>query len=631
MKKLSTILVLSLTLFLSFVAPTKVQAEVEEIDLTGIDLLAQGRVDSETIAGGTVFVKKGDHILYHKSYGYAHKYDRTSEVDETRALLENPRMMENDTLYDLASVTKVMATTQAMMMLVSQGLVDLDEPVATYMPEFGQNGKETVTSRDLLTHTSGLAQWKPTFLYTNTREGEKEIIMSQGLDLGKGNYYYSDLGFMSLAFLIEAVTGQPVEVYLHENLYGPLGLTDTMYVPLENGVSKERIAATSLGNPYEWRMSNQRDYNVGYNTSVDQEAFDAFEGWRHYTLIGEVNDGNAGMANEGIAGHAGLFSTTSDLSVFGDLMLNGGTLNGIEFYDEATFNEFTSAQEGLPTRGLGFYVASNASATSGYVGQYGSEQTFGHDGFTGTQVIFDKTYDLQIIILTNKQNVGPYNANASYYSTYSMSREISTLVYETVIDAIENASKDILQEVYDETLLLDLTLFTPTSASALSATLTSAYEVLVDEYAIQTEIDTALLDLNNAIQALVPLGDKTILESLIGLAENLDLTNMTEASVAALQTALLSAKEVLAEENVDQSTIDEAVVTLEAAIDGLFEVETEEPIDNPEDVDEEQVPEETDDATLPATGSTAIFAYTGIGTILMGLVLLLKNKFELFY
>lgn len=424
MKRMLALASSALLLASTLILPTTAAAEEATVDLSAIDEIAQRRVDNGTTPGITVLIKRGDELLYNKSFGWAYLYDMGEK-------LENPISATNDTLYDLASVTKVMATTQAIMKLYDEGRIELDIPVTNYLEGFGINGKENITTRQLLTHTSGLPQWEPTFLYVNTREGEREYVNNLDMMFTPGTYRYSDLGFYTLGFIIENITGQPLEMYLEENIYGPLGMTDTMYVPLGNGIDPNRIAATSWGNPYEWRMSNQRDWNVGYDTTEHQEAFDTFDGWRWYTLRGEVNDGNAGMAMEGIAGHAGLFSTASDLSILGELMLNGGERNGIRLYSEETLDLFTSMQPGIPNRGLGWRVGGSNPGT-GFVGDYATENTFAHDGFTGTQVVFHPDYDLQVIVLSNKQNYGPYNDLGSYYSTYALSREINNAAIEAI-------------------------------------------------------------------------------------------------------------------------------------------------------------------------------------------------------
>lgn len=431
----STLILMISNLFL----PSLVSAEESTTDLSAIDEIAQRRVDNGTTPSVTVLVKQGEEMLYHKSFGWSYLYDMGIK-------LEKPIKSTTDTIYDLASVTKVMATTQAVMKLVDEDRLDIEAPVANYLEGFGIKGKENITSRELLTHTSGLPQWEPTYLHVNTREEEKEYVNDLDMMFASGTYHYSDFSFIILALIVEEITGQPLEVYLEENIYGPLGMDNTMFTPLEKGIDSTRIAATSWGNPYEWRMSNQRDWDVGYDTSEHQEAFDAFDGWREYTLIGEANDGNASMANEGVAGHAGLFSTTSDLSILGEAMLNNGELNGIQLYSQEIIEQFTTMQEGLPNRGLGWRVG-KATPGTGFVGDYATENTFAHDGFTGTQVVFHPDYDLQVIVLSNKQNYGPYDDFGSYYSTYALSREINNAVFEVILTDAEKYPPELAEEI----------------------------------------------------------------------------------------------------------------------------------------------------------------------------------------
>ena len=148
---------------------------------------------------------------------------------------------------------------------------------------------------------------------------------------------YSDFSFMTLGFIVEAVTGQDRDVFVKENVYEPLGMTSTTYKPLENGFTEDQIAATSLGNPYEYRMVDEENWpDVGYDCTKDAEAFEDFDGWRDYTLIGEVNDGNAGMGGQGVAGQAGLFSTAHDLGILLQCMLKGFEYIGVRLYSLET-------------------------------------------------------------------------------------------------------------------------------------------------------------------------------------------------------------------------------------------------------------------------------------------------------
>lgn len=396
---------------------------IDKNDLSKIDDLVNENIKNGTFPGGVVLVAKDGKIVYEKAFGGSQKYDMGKE-------LEKPRKTSVETIYDLASVTKVMATTQAIMKLSYEGKLDVNDKVIKHIPEFGKNGKENVKIKDLLTHTSGLTPWKPTFYYASTPEEELKFICDLPLEYETGtDRKYSDFSFMTLGFIVEAVTGEKLDEYVENEIYKPLGMDDTMYVPLNKNASlKDRIAATSWGNPYEYKMVD--DDNFGY---VCEEEAEDFKGWRDYTLIGEVNDGNAWYANKGVAGHAGVFSTASDLSKLGQLILNGGTYNGVTLYDQATVDEFTSIQSKFG-HGYGWEI-NRGGENSGYMGKYANDNVFGHTGFSGTQVIFDKENDLQIISLTNKQNNG-VNESGSYPSTFKFSRELCNIVYESIMPEI---------------------------------------------------------------------------------------------------------------------------------------------------------------------------------------------------
>lgn len=396
---------------------------IDKNDLSKIDDLVNENIKNGTFPGGVVLVAKDGKIVYEKAFGGSQKYDMGKE-------LEKPRKTSVETIYDLASVTKVMATTQAIMKLSYEGKLDVNDKVIKHIPEFGKNGKENVKIKDLLTHTSGLTPWKPTFYYASTPEEELKFICDLPLEYETGtDRKYSDFSFMTLGFIVEAVAGEKLDEYVENEIYKPLGMDDTMYVPLNKNASlKDRIAATSWGNPYEYKMVD--DDNFGY---VCEEEAEDFKGWRDYTLIGEVNDGNAWYANKGVAGHARVFSTASDLSKLGQLILNGGTYNGVTLYDQATIDEFTSIQSKFG-HGYGWEI-NRGGENSGYMGKYANDNVFGHTGFSGTQVIFDKENDLQIISLTNKQNNG-VNESGSYPSTFKFSRELCNIVYESIMPEI---------------------------------------------------------------------------------------------------------------------------------------------------------------------------------------------------
>ena len=396
--------------------------------------------------GAVILAVKDGEIVFEKAYGYAHYYDAdyqaegSSYANPVYVKTNQPREMTTDTLFDLASVTKVMATTQSIMVLVDQGRLNVDDKAAQYLPGFEENGKGDITIAQLLTHSSGLPQWEATFLYCDSKEEQLEYIKNLKLvddyKTDGSEPKYSDFSFMTLGFIVEAISGQDMDVFVKENVYEPLGMNSTTYKPLENGFDKTQIAATSLGNPYEYRMVDEENWEgVGYDCTKDAEAFAAFTGWREYTLMGEVNDGNAGMGGQGVAGHAGLFSTARDLSVLLQCMLNGGEYNGVRIYSPETVKLFTERhttyqenhtdKNGNPALseefGYGFKLDQS------WMGESATENVFGHDGFTGTNVFADPDNQYIFICLTNKMQAGFRQSTANgapedvsnYYNTSS--------------------------------------------------------------------------------------------------------------------------------------------------------------------------------------------------------------------
>ncbi|MGI9079051.1 MAG: serine hydrolase, partial [Gemmatimonadaceae bacterium] len=297
----------------------------------------------------------------------------------------SPAPNEN-TLWDLASLTKVVGMTTAMMQLTSRGLVDLDAPVRRYLPAFAGAGKQRVKVRDLLTHSSGLPAWRPLYKEATSPENALAIVLATPLDTVPGSRMeYSDLGAILLGRIVEVVTKQRLDLYLAENVFGPLGMSSTFYKPGSTNLS--RIAPTE------------------------------FDPWRQRHLRGEVHDENA-FALGGVAGHAGLFSSAHDLVLFARMLLQrgvgggdwgvGGVRSGPEspkrsarIVPAGTLREFTRVQDSsLSHRALGWETASGASSA----GRLMSRTAFGHTGFTGTSLWIDPSRDLFVILLTNRVN-----------------------------------------------------------------------------------------------------------------------------------------------------------------------------------------------------------------------------------
>lgn len=279
------------------------------------------------------------------------------------------------TIWDVASLTKVVGMTTAMMQQVERRAIALDAPVQRYLPEFAGPGKEAVTIRHLLTHTSGLPAHRTLWTESETAEQARQIVLSTRLDTVPGTrYVYSDLGAMIAGWVIERVTGQSLDLYLQAQVFGPLGMVDTRYHPPASDLA--RIAPT------------ERDP------------------WRNRHLRGEVHDENAFRLG-GVSAHAGLFSTGADLARFAQMMLNGGELGGARVVRPQTITEFTRPQDPARShRALGWETPNGTNSAGRVLGC----PAFGHTGFTGTSIWIDPSRDLFVVILTNRVN--PTRANS---------------------------------------------------------------------------------------------------------------------------------------------------------------------------------------------------------------------------
>ena len=330
---------------------------------------------------GAVFLVSRYGMLYEdRAFGHA----QLNDYEGRR--LASPPPMTRETMFDLASVTKVMGTTMGIMRLVDEGRVDLDAPVYRYLPDFRDVHKDSITVRHLLSHSAGLVQWQPLY-YHASNEGEAyRVIRDMPLQWGVGEgRHYSDFSFMLLGYIAERVSGQRLDVFLDSAIYRPLGLDSTTFVPKQHGFT--RFAATEQGNVYERHMVY--DSTFGYRYLGDPTAWN---GWRHYVLNGEVDDGNSYYAHGGIAGHAGLFSTAGQLRVLMDLLVNGGSAK-TRILSADVIHRFLTRDR-----------------YDNYLGWMRSpalpEGSFYHTGFTGTYVLGVPKYGLSVILLTNRQNMG---------------------------------------------------------------------------------------------------------------------------------------------------------------------------------------------------------------------------------
>ena len=367
--------------------------------IVSADSIVQASMASGSFPGAEMVIAVNGKVLQNRAFGYA----QLNDFDGHR--LASPRPMRTSTMFDLASVTKVMATTFAMMMLVDQGKLNVDAPVYTYLPDFRGPHLDSITVRHLLTHTAGLVQWQPLYYHASNKAETYRVIREMPLQWGVGEgYHYSDLGFMLNGFIVEHITGQSLEAFLEKNLYHPLGLTHTVFNPRQHGFTE--FAVTESGNAYEHHMVYGPNFGYGYKGDPK-----SWNGWRTHVDDGETNDGNSWYANGGMAGHAGLFSTGADLRVLLDLLNNRGTYGGKRYISAAVIDRFLA-----PNAHLAWMQPRDLPPTS-----------FSHTGFTGTYVLGVPDVHLSLVLLTNKQNMGT-NAQGNFSNLAPMQAAIAKVL-----------------------------------------------------------------------------------------------------------------------------------------------------------------------------------------------------------
>ncbi len=407
MKIFLSLSLLFLSLSFGFSQKKKVASLQKEVSR-----ILEKQIAEKKIPGAVIAIKKGDKWLMKKAFGYAQVKD-----SETHWMAQ-PEKTSTEHLYDMASLTKVIGTTTAIMLLVDNNQLSVDDPVGKYLEAFNTGEKKDIRIRHLLTHTAGLITWYPLYYKCKNKQETYQLIDELPLATGVGeSRNYSDLGFILLAEIVEKISGLSFEAFLESRIFKPLSMENTMFRPLDKS-EKYKIAATSHGNPYEHRMV--RDSTLGFTRpEIDPNSWN---GWRNYTLKGEVNDGNAWYANEGISGAAGLFSTIDDAQKLVDMLRNKGMANGKQFISEKTVDLFLTRDK--YKNGLGWMM----DPTNSFM-KNAPARTFGHTGFTGTSIAVIPETNISIILLINRQNVGLQPSQA-YYNPNSIREEIFNAVMD---------------------------------------------------------------------------------------------------------------------------------------------------------------------------------------------------------
>lgn len=422
--------------------PTLIDALDEGAGNANFDLIDQ-IIEAEIANGYTsaeVIVVSSGKVLKQSAFGVVDSYTK----DGTRITDGVP--VTNDTLYDLASITKMFATNYAVQKLVSDGTLDVSNKVNYYLPGFVDGaddaikGKDDLTLREVLEHQAGFPadpqypddEYNPADpntrlpntnpLYTQNRDEVLQKIIETPLQYAPGTKTrYSDVDYMLLGFIVEAVTGQRLDAYVKENIYAPLGLTHVTFNPLQNGFTKDDCAAEELN-------GNTRDGTVNFNNI------------RTETIQGEVHDEKAFYCMDGVSGHAGLFSNAHDLATLAQVMLNRGGYGTVKLFDEATVDQFIKPKDTDASYGLG-WRRKDVSTYAWVFSPLSDTSTIGHTGWVGCAIAIDPVHNTIVATLSNKKNtlvLDPVGAPDDFIGDHYLTANYG-MVSTLAMDALSNS------------------------------------------------------------------------------------------------------------------------------------------------------------------------------------------------
>ena len=394
---------------------------VSSVALARMDSVIADEIAQRRLPGAVVLVGRKERVIWQKTYG-------------SRAVEPAREVMTMDTIFDVASLTKVVATATSIMILVERGKLRLSDPVSLYIPELKGEGRESITIEQLLIHRSGYA---PDFdlreRWTGYDEAIKRLIKEPLRNPPGTRFIYSDIGFIALGEVVKRVSGMPLDQFAKQNIFVPLQMRDTGFRPA--ATLRARIAPTE-------KRRGQLSYLGDTPADIGADG----DMW----LRGQVHDPTSYRMN-GVAGHAGLFSTAKDLAIYAQMILNGGRIGGVRILSPLTVAEMTRPRlisNAGNTRGLGWDINSSFSTNRGELFPLGS---FGHTGFTGTSIWIDPSSQMFIVFLSNrvhpdgKGDVGPLRGRVASIvagaitdaSVAQHAREQSASYYAEIVKAMQ--------------------------------------------------------------------------------------------------------------------------------------------------------------------------------------------------
>ena len=395
-----------------------------------LDEFVQAEIKAGLPSAQIAVIKDGNLEIL-SSYGYVNNYNQDGSE------IKDKIKVTDETVYDLASNTKMYATNYAIMKLVSEKKLNLDDYVYKFYPEFTGNNKEKVQISDLLKHQAGFPPDPQYFndkydkddgisngkndLYAIGKENVRKAIMKTPLIYEpKTSTKYSDVDYMLLGLIVEKVTSKDLDTYLKENFYNKLNLKKTTFNPLKYGIAKNVVAATELN-------GNTRDNTINFVNA------------RKYTIQGEVHDEKAYYSMGGVSGHAGLFSNAYEVAKLAQIIINEGGYDNIKFFDKTTLDNFVKPKDINASYGLGWRRQGDFIYKWAFSG-LASRETVGHTGWTGTLTVIEPSQNLVIVLLTNAKNsrvIDPAKKPNDFYGNHYYTTNYG-VISSIIIDAYSN-------------------------------------------------------------------------------------------------------------------------------------------------------------------------------------------------
>jgi uncharacterized protein YbbC (DUF1343 family)/CubicO group peptidase (beta-lactamase class C family) len=413
------------------VKPASVAVSAEK--LAAITPEVEREIKDGHLPGAVVLIARNGGVVWRSAYG-------------ARAVEPVREPMTADTIFDLASLTKVVATATSIMILVERGKLRLSDSLSTYIPEIKGEGREKITIELLLTHRAGYA---PDFdlreRWSGYDEAIKRLLVEPLRNPPGAKFVYSDINYIALGEVVHRVSGMPLDLFARQNIFQPLGMNDTSFRPTE--ILRGRIAPTE-------KRRGQLSYLGDKPTGAEADG----DKW----LRGEVHDPTSYRMG-GVAGHAGLFSTADDLAIYCQMILNGGEYKGVRILAPLTVDEMTRPRlvsESRWTRGLGWDIDSSFSTNRGDLFPLGS---FGHTGFTGTSMWIDPASNMFVIFLSNR--VHPDGKG----DVGALRGRVAAIAAGAITDVSVVGRAHIELKEYYERLTADLARFTASRDAALAA------------------------------------------------------------------------------------------------------------------------------------------------------------------